>query len=188
MPKEPARRGLGEPALKKNRGRAQGLGPGGEGRAGKEAKPALSPVPRQKGQGQKRIGPPSGEAKGPGAEGEGAPEHGLRCCWAIMHAGERIAEENHHRSAPKGPQERSALPGPLEHGQREAQGPGRGFEGGSLLGLAPGPEDRDWPVAPEGGPEAEEQTQIVGFVEHPKDDALAFSGQGRTEACALRGA
>lgn len=188
MPQQPALRSLGEPALKKPRRCGEGRWLGGKGRAREEAKPALSAVPRQKGQGQKRIGPAGGEAKGPGAEGQGAPKHGLAGHWAIMHAGEGVAEEDHHGPAPKGAEERSALPGSLKHGEREAQGPGRGFEAGPFLGLAPGSKHGDSPVGAKGGPKAQEQTQIVRFVKHPEYDAPAFPGQGGAKACPFRGA
>ena len=77
MPEEPARRGLDKPALKKPRRSTQGLGLRNKRWAGEEAKAALGPVSRQKGQGQNGIGAPGGEAKGPGAEGKRASEHGL---------------------------------------------------------------------------------------------------------------
>jgi hypothetical protein len=105
-----------------------------------------------------------------------------------MHAREGVTEEHHHGPAPKGAEERSALPGSLKHGQREAQGPGRGFEGGPFLGLASGSKHGDAPVGAKGGPKAEEQAQIVRFVKHPKDDAPAFPGQGGAKAFAFRGA
>jgi hypothetical protein len=148
---------LDKPAPKKARRRAQGFGPGGEGRAGDEGKAAFGALPREKGQGQQRVGPPGGEAKGPGAEGKGAPEHGLRCHRTIVHAGEGIPEQNHDGSAAKGAQERSALSGPFKHGQLDAQGSGRGLEGGPLLRMAPGSKHRNLPLGAKGGPEAEEQ-------------------------------
>jgi hypothetical protein len=112
----------------------------------------------------------------------------MRCDWAIMHAREGVAEEHHHGPAPKGAEEPPALPRPFQYGQRETQSPGRGFEGGPLLRLASGSEHGNPPVGAEGRPEAEKQAQIVRFVEHPKDDALAFPGQGGAEAYAFRGA
>jgi hypothetical protein len=74
-----------------------------------------------------------------------------------VHAGEGIPEQNHNGSAAKGAQERSALPRTFEHGQVDAQGPGRGLEGGPLLRVTSGPENRNLPIGAEGGPQAEEE-------------------------------
>ena len=94
-----------------------------------------------------------------------------------MHAGEGIPEQNHDGSVAKGAQERSALPRTLKHGQ-PAQGPGRGLEGSLLPGLARAPSTVTR-RSPRGRPRAEEQAQIVRFVEHPQDDPLALPRQGR---------